>query len=1746
MCVCLPAAIYASHPSHVQKLTCTTTDLSSLNWDAEINGWGPAEKNQSNGEANSGDGSTLRIGNQSYSTGLGVHATSRVTYTLNGNYNRFASDIGVDEEVGNNGSVVFEVLLDGKLAYASPVLRGTDGPLSMELDVTGANEMVLIVSDGGDGNEYDHANWAGAILEADCNTEKCNPPVIPTLTSLSNNQAGFTWAYPIQGNYNIQYREVGTTAWSFIINIVNNTVLASNLNAGTTYEWQISTNCSAEQSEWVSGENFTTKGGGLVCGQITNLTKVSIGTFQARLSWGGTSGGNIRYREENEGTWDILPFSGTGITIYGLQAGKKYYWQVQEDCGNSMSNWVPGPSFTTKSANCNLPSGWTSQDIGSVKLPGSVCVENDTWTVEGAGSDIFGTSDEFHFVSLPLEGDGEIIARIQGIELTNGWAKAGLMIRRNQNANIKNVLIGLSASNGAILQYRTTNGGSTSFSGNGSEGLPNWLRLVRIGNKVTGYVSSNGSSWNRLGPEITLGAANMRIGLAVSSHDAGELASAVFSDIQLNTSTISYPGFVINPENLDVGYEGGTVSSNLSAPAAWVATSSDGFLSFDESGGNGFTTFNVTVAENMLNQPRTGKITITSGGESKELLINQAANPSPCSEPENLEVEEMGVSLARLDWDTEASLDYTLFYREKGTSDYDSIKDLQGTDLPYTLTGLNANTTYQWFVRAVCPSSQSANIFGEEFTALSENACSLPAGWMAIDLGNVGIPGEVCESGGEWTIHASGTDIWGQNDQFHYVYQKLEENMELTTRVSEIGNANVWAKAGLMIREKLNAGSPNIGIFVTSARGVQHQNRLEENQTTLRVTQDNLGAPHWLRIRRNGGLIKTYYSETGEPDTWTSLGESLSMGEGDLWIGMAHTSHNNSLINKAVFTDVNLKTIAPSLSLSPSTLSLPATAGDSSISVNANVAWIASKNAAWVTLGTNAGSGNGTLTFTYQANPATESRTTQVTVSGGGQTKTLTLNQAGKEVVPPQLSATPKSFELGMAAVDTSSTINANINWTASTTANWVTITTPSGAGNGTLEFSVSENTGENSRSTIILLDDGDGTTTSISISQAGKSTPPPPSITITAPDDNAVVSLPLTVYYEVENGIIAPDSFFIQYAIDDSLLGTWNKPDSITFLNLEEGPRKIKLTLASPGQGLTNASDSIVVNVSLPPYLSLEPDTIWVDASETTVPVELETNQNWTLIESANWISSGQISGNKSETIQLEIEDNPSVDARSTIVIVEGGELSDTVVVIQAGFVPPSCDSPSKLELAFLTDTSATISWSGVALAEKYTLRYKEEGASSWTEIIGITSTEQELVPLSSETSYVVEVRTICEFGESEWTDSLTFITYPADAPFCPQVLGLSDEVLSDSSVLLSWGSTAFFQDFIIRYKTEQGIAWMIIPSTQGDSSWLLEGLDPKLSYEWQVKGICSNDSALWSASSSFTTGTLFPPCQPVADLSVSQITDSTALVRWESEVATEGFILNWKVIGSTEESVSDTLFTSEYSLESLFPNTEYKLSVLSLCPGGGTVSSDTVEFRTTQGGVIPGESVFASFYLSQIGPAVQLDWTIKEEIKGNAWFSVERSLDGQFFERIASVELEEFIENEPKDFLYFDERVPYDEWMYYRVRLIFDGGLYTLTQTKRIKVEQPDIEAWVYPNPTEGKTQLSILSPGEVTLTLSLFSHLGNLIFKRELPVGAGWVKKEIDLTGLQQGMYYLNVYDPNPNPYIKQSKSIIIMIR
>lgn len=126
------------------------------------NGWGPIEIDHSNGEQAAGDGRTLSINGKTYSRGFGTQANSDLRFSLQGTgatCTRFTSDIGVDDEVGPRGKVVFQVYLDGIKAYDSGVMKGKDPAKRVELDITGKQELRLVVTDGGNGINYDHADW---------------------------------------------------------------------------------------------------------------------------------------------------------------------------------------------------------------------------------------------------------------------------------------------------------------------------------------------------------------------------------------------------------------------------------------------------------------------------------------------------------------------------------------------------------------------------------------------------------------------------------------------------------------------------------------------------------------------------------------------------------------------------------------------------------------------------------------------------------------------------------------------------------------------------------------------------------------------------------------------------------------------------------------------------------------------------------------------------------------------------------------------------------------------------------------------------------------------------------------------------------------------------------------------------------------------------------------------------------------------------------------------------------------------------------------------------------------------------------------------------------------------------------------------------------------------------------------------------------------------------------------------------
>src|SRR5262249_20746794 len=136
--------------------------LSSLDPTFAQNGWGVFQRNRSNGETGNNDGHTITLNRVGFSKGLGVHARSELRYNLAKKYDVFRSFIGVDDEVGNNGSVVFQVWLDGVKAFESPTMHGADAAKFVELKVTNVAELKLIVLDSGNGIGYDHADWADA------------------------------------------------------------------------------------------------------------------------------------------------------------------------------------------------------------------------------------------------------------------------------------------------------------------------------------------------------------------------------------------------------------------------------------------------------------------------------------------------------------------------------------------------------------------------------------------------------------------------------------------------------------------------------------------------------------------------------------------------------------------------------------------------------------------------------------------------------------------------------------------------------------------------------------------------------------------------------------------------------------------------------------------------------------------------------------------------------------------------------------------------------------------------------------------------------------------------------------------------------------------------------------------------------------------------------------------------------------------------------------------------------------------------------------------------------------------------------------------------------------------------------------------------------------------------------------------------------------------------------------------------
>ena len=144
-------------------------------------------------------------------------------------------------------------------------------------------------------------------------------------------------------------------------------------------------------------------------------------------------------------------------------------------------------TYSTSALAQGLPTGWASAGVGSPGSGGNAAVSGGTWTVSGGGTDIWGVSDQFQFVSRTLRGDGSVVARVASVGNTSGWAKSGVMIRGDASAGAAYADVVVTPSNSIVFQWRTSAGVSAqTVAAGGSVAAPAWVRVTRSGGSLSG------------------------------------------------------------------------------------------------------------------------------------------------------------------------------------------------------------------------------------------------------------------------------------------------------------------------------------------------------------------------------------------------------------------------------------------------------------------------------------------------------------------------------------------------------------------------------------------------------------------------------------------------------------------------------------------------------------------------------------------------------------------------------------------------------------------------------------------------------------------------------------------------------------------------------------------------------------------------------------------------------------------------------------------------------------------------------------------------------------------------------------------------------------------------------------------------------------------------------------------------------------------------------------------------------------
>jgi len=322
----------------------------------------------------------------------------------------------------------------------------------------------------------------------------------------------------------------------------------------TAYYWRIDeVNSVNPDSPWVGRVwSFTTAGFAIV----DDFEDYGAGDNQIWYSWHDGLGYGV------PGTPGFFGGNGTGSAVGDETTASFTEETIVHGGRQSMpvaydNNKQGAAKYSEVEFKLTAPRDWTEESVGELSiwfrgLPGSVGsfaeAPAGTYTMTASGTDIWdvGTAgnyrDEFHFAYKTLTGAGSIVARVQSVQNTNAWAKAGVMIRETLDGGSKHAFGCVTPSNGVASQGRALTGDSSFNTAQSGVTAPHWVKLERdLAGFFTVSHSANGTTWQPVTgatPQNIQMGGTVYIGLAVTSHDATLTCQAVFTNVT-TTGTVS-------------------------------------------------------------------------------------------------------------------------------------------------------------------------------------------------------------------------------------------------------------------------------------------------------------------------------------------------------------------------------------------------------------------------------------------------------------------------------------------------------------------------------------------------------------------------------------------------------------------------------------------------------------------------------------------------------------------------------------------------------------------------------------------------------------------------------------------------------------------------------------------------------------------------------------------------------------------------------------------------------------------------------------------------------------------------------------------------------------------------------------------------------------------------------------------------------------------------------------------------------